>query len=58
MMPNLPLAINGERVTLRRNPPSAGSDTDEVLKSFIGLSVEALNNLKKHGVIGKANVQE
>jgi crotonobetainyl-CoA:carnitine CoA-transferase CaiB-like acyl-CoA transferase len=47
----LPLALNGERLQLRSNPPKLGADTIELLLS-IGYSDEAIEQLKVDGVIG------
>jgi len=47
----LPLALNGERLQLRSNPPKLGADTIALLQS-IGYSEEAIEQLKADGVIG------
>jgi hypothetical protein len=47
----LPLALNGERLQLRTNPPKLGADTIELLQS-IGYSDDAIEQLKVDGVIG------
>ncbi len=47
----LPLALNGERLQLRSNPPKLGADTIELLQS-IGYSEDAIEQLKVDGVIG------
>ncbi len=47
----LPLALNGERLQLRSNPPKLGADTIELLQS-IGYSENAIEQLKVDGVIG------
>ena len=47
----LPLALNGERLQLRSNPPKLGADTIELLQS-IGYSPEAIEQLKIDGVVG------
>jgi len=47
----LPLALNGERLQLRRNPPKLGADTVELLQS-IGYGDEDIEKLKNDGVIG------
>ncbi len=47
----LPLALNGERLQLRKNPPKLGEDTRELLQS-IGYSDDAIEKLKDDGVIG------
>ena len=40
-LPNLPVALNGERLPLRRDPPKAGEHTDAVLTEA-GIDVAAL----------------
>ena len=47
----LPLALNGERLKLRKNPPKLGADTIELLQS-IGYSGQEIEKLKEDGVIG------
>lgn len=47
----LPLALNGERLNLRKNPPKLGADTIELLQS-IGYSGQEIEKLKEDGVIG------
>lgn len=47
----LPLALNGERLQLRKTPPKLGEDTRELLQS-IGYSDDAIEKLKDDGVIG------
>ena len=47
----LPLALNGERLKLRKNPPRLGADTIELLQS-IGYTGEEIEKLKEDGVIG------
>ncbi len=47
----LPLALNGERLKLRNNPPKLGADTLELLQS-IGYSAQTIEQLKVDGVIG------
>lgn len=47
----LPLALNGERLKLRKNPPKLGADTIELLQS-IGYTGEEIEKLKEDGVIG------
>jgi crotonobetainyl-CoA:carnitine CoA-transferase CaiB-like acyl-CoA transferase len=47
----LPLALNGERLKLRKNPPKLGADTIELLQS-IGYTEEEIEKLKEDGVIG------
>ena len=47
----LPLALNGERLQLRSNPPKLGANTIELLQS-IGYNAEAIEQLKVDGVIG------
>lgn len=47
----LPLALNGERLKLRKNPPKLGADTIELLQS-IGYTGQEIEKLKEDGVIG------
>jgi len=47
----LPLALNGERLPLRKNPPKLGADTVELLQS-IGYSEHEIAQLHDDGVIG------
>lgn len=47
----LPLALNGERLPLRKNPPKLGADTIELLQS-IGYSASDIEQLKQDGIIG------
>ena len=47
----LPLALNGERLQLRSNPPKLGADTLALLQS-LGYSDDAIEQLKVDGVIG------
>jgi len=47
----LPLALNGERLQLRSNPPKLGADTIALLQS-IGYDEDAIEQLKVDGVIG------
>ncbi len=47
----LPLALNGERLPLRKNPPRLGADTVELLQS-IGYSEHEIAQLHDDGVIG------
>lgn len=47
----LPLALNGERLKLRKNPPKLGADTIELLQS-IGYDAQTIEQLEKDRVIG------
>ncbi len=47
----LPLALNGERLPLRKDPPKLGADTIELLHS-IGYSDQDIAQLRADGVVG------
>jgi len=46
-----PYRFNGERLPVRRAPPTLGEGTNEVLADLLGLSEEALKGLKERGVV-------
>ncbi len=49
-VPRLPIEIDGATFTVRDDPPAAGGDTREVLRS-LGLDDQAVNDLAGNGVI-------
>lgn len=46
-----PYRFNGERLPVRRAPPTLGEGTNEVLADLLGLSEEKLKDLKERGVV-------
>lgn len=46
-----PYRFNGERLPVRRAPPTLGEGTNEVLSDLLGLSEETLRGLKERGVV-------
>jgi len=46
-----PYRFNGERLPVRRAPPTLGEGTNEVLADLLGLSAETLKGLKERGVV-------
>ena len=50
-LPNLPLAIDGERVTLERHPPSAGENGRDILVEMLGLCGDEIDSLVSRGVL-------
>ena len=46
-----PYRFNGERLPVRRAPPTLGEGTKEVLADLLGLSEETLKGLKERGVV-------
>jgi crotonobetainyl-CoA:carnitine CoA-transferase CaiB-like acyl-CoA transferase len=46
----LPLALQGQRLPVRRHPPRAGQDTHATL-SALGLSAEEIDSLQRQGVV-------
>jgi crotonobetainyl-CoA:carnitine CoA-transferase CaiB-like acyl-CoA transferase len=46
-----PYRFNGERLPVRRAPPTLGEGTNEVLADLLGLSEETLQGLKERGVV-------
>jgi len=55
--PLLPVMLDGQRPTIRANPPSLGEHTQSILTD-LGYDVEAINKLVADGVVGVANVGE
>ena len=51
VVPGLPVSVDGERFELRRDPPAAGADNDDVLQA-IGLDVADIDRLRASGIIG------
>jgi crotonobetainyl-CoA:carnitine CoA-transferase CaiB-like acyl-CoA transferase len=51
-VPLLPLALDGARLPLRKDPPALGQDADEVLGE-LGLSPAEIARLREDGVLGK-----
>lgn len=49
-LPALPVALDGERVGLRRNPPKVGEHTDAVLREA-GLSDTQINEMREGGLV-------
>jgi crotonobetainyl-CoA:carnitine CoA-transferase CaiB-like acyl-CoA transferase len=50
LTPLLPLVMDDQRLGIRRQPPSLGGDTDDILSS-LGYSTAQTDALKKQGVI-------
>ena len=50
-LPNLPLAIDGERVTLERHPPNAGENGRDILVDRLGLCGDEIDSLVSRGVL-------
>ena len=46
-----PYRFNGERLPVRRAPPTLGEGTNEVLADLLGLSEDTLKGLKERGVV-------
>jgi crotonobetainyl-CoA:carnitine CoA-transferase CaiB-like acyl-CoA transferase len=49
--PLLPIALDGKRLALRRNPPALGADTLELLQS-VGYDAAAITRLREEGIVG------
>ena len=49
--PLLPIALDGQRLALRRNPPALGADTEELLQS-VGYDAAAISRLRDEGIVG------
>jgi crotonobetainyl-CoA:carnitine CoA-transferase CaiB-like acyl-CoA transferase len=49
--PLLPIALDGQRLPLRRNPPALGADT-EALMQTLGYDAAAIARLREDGVVG------
>ena len=49
--PLLPIALDGKRLALRRNPPALGADTLELLQS-VGYDDAAITRLREEGIVG------
>ena len=46
-----PYRFDGERMPVRRGPPTLGESTDDVLQSMLGVSADRLAQLKTQGVV-------
>lgn len=56
-VPLLPLTLGGERLPLRRNPPSLGADTREVLHE-IGYGADDIDQLLAQGIVAESALSE
>jgi crotonobetainyl-CoA:carnitine CoA-transferase CaiB-like acyl-CoA transferase len=51
VVPGLPMSVDGERYGMRRDPPKAGADADDILAS-LGLGEAEVSELRARKVVG------
>jgi crotonobetainyl-CoA:carnitine CoA-transferase CaiB-like acyl-CoA transferase len=51
VLPNSPVRLSGTPATVGRTMPEHGGDTDEVLRSWLGLDASAIGALRARGVV-------